>query len=505
MQFTMKNLTEYIFQNAAEKPDSPFIIHGDCEITYQKAAEQISAISQELVDTGLKSGQTVGILMQNCPEFIICYLAVLNVGGLASLLPGFMPEGEVATLATTTRIDILFYSVEFQEHTNQILNLSNRQIKCYVHGRATDAEAINIYDIINHKKVDQSAVTPTSRANAVILFSAGDYSHPKSLVFTHESLIATALSISENLPEYYKARIYTSLPFWHYYPFTLVLNLAIVRGNTIIIPIDDSREKLIESIARHKVNIFISNSGFIEELVSAQELESDQLQSIDYFIPVGDGLMLDTKQSIFEHFHAHVIEVYGVAEAPVISMNRGGYYNHIASIGKPLSCCEVKIVDENGNRLRENEPGFLWVRGKNVFHHYFDKYPVVERAPEEWVDTGDIAFLNEEGYLFWQCKQSDWILRSGFRVNPNDILTVVQKFPSVKEATIIKQKQSFDNDRIILAVTKQADVELDIQDLMTHCHENLPKYMVPDSITVVEHFDRNCIGIIKKSHITFEE
>ncbi len=501
----MKNLTEYIFQYAAEKPDSPFIIHGDYAITFQKAAAQISAISQELMDTGLKSGQTAGILMQNCPEFIICYLAVLNVGGLASLLPWSMSEGEVATLATTTRIDALFYSVDFQEHKNQILNLSNHPIRCYVHGRETDSEATNIYDIIDHKKVGDSVGTSTSRANAVILFSAGDYSHPKSLVFTHGSLIATALSISENFPEYYHARIYTSLPFFHYYPFTLVLNLAIVRGNTIIIPSDSSREQLYEAIAKQKINIFVSDNSFIRELVGEQRLDPELLPSIDYFIPVSDSFTIETKNVISERSHAYIVEAYGVAEAPVISMNCDGYYNHVASIGRPLSCCEVKIVDENGNRLRENEPGFLWVRGKNVFHHYFDKYPIVERTPEEWVDTGDIAFLNEEGYLFWQCKRRDWILRDGFHVNPTDILTVVQQFPGVKEATIIKKNQRFDDDQIVLVVTKKDDVDLDIQNLMTHCHENLPKYMVPDSISVVAHFDRNCIGIIKKSHITFEE
>lgn len=501
----MKNLSEYIFHHAAEKPDSPFILHGDYEITFRKAAEQISAISRELLDIGLKPGQTVGILMQNCPEFILCYLAVLNVGGLASLLPWSMPEGEVATLATTTRIDTLFYSMEFQEHTNQILNLSNHPIKCYVHGRKTDADAINIYDLINHRKSDESAGVLTSRVNAVILFSAGDYSHPKSLVFTHENLIETALSISEKFPKNYQARIYTSLPFFHYYPFTLVLNLAIVRGNTIIIPIDSSRTKLFESIEKQRVNIFIGNSGFIEELVSEPDFDSEQVHSIDYFIPLGNSITMETKNIIFDRYHTQIIEAYGVAEAPVISMNYNSSSNHDASVGKPLSCCEIKIVAENGNHVRKNEPGFLRVRGKNVFHHYFDKYPIIERTPEEWVDTGDVALLNEEGYLFWLCKQSDWILRSGFRVNPAEILTVVQKYPAVKEATILIKKQNFDNDHVKLVVTVNDPEKFNTQELMDHCTKYLPKYMVPDSVGVVDHFDRNCIGIIKKSNISFEE
>ncbi|MDO9547619.1 MAG: class I adenylate-forming enzyme family protein [Candidatus Marinimicrobia bacterium] len=501
----MKNLTDFIYHFAESKPNFPFIIHGDYKITFQKAAEQISSISNELLNAGLKSGKTVGILLQNCPEFVLTYLAVLNTGAVASLLPWTMPEGEVATLATTTRIDFLIYSIEFQEHADQILNLSGHPIKCYVHGRDSDESATNIYDFINNNISFNIPSTAKTRYNAVILFSAGDYSHPKSLVYTHENLINTALAVSERFPENYRFRIYTSLPYFHYFPFTLVVNLAIVMGNTIVIPFDDSREKLYESIQTHNVNIFVSNSGFIKELVSEKYLEPEKLKSIDYFIPVGDSFSMDTKNIIFRRYNAHIIEAYGVAEAPVITMNFNRNKINTASIGKSLSCCEMKIVDEYENEVRDNEPGFLLVRGNNVFHHYFDRYPIIERDREEWINTGDVAMKDEEGYLFWVCKQSDWISRNGFRINPESILSVVQKHPDIKEATVFNLKLSHGHDQIKLAVTVTDNPDFSDQELMSYCQSQLPKYLAPDSIEVVDHFDRNCIGIIRKSHITFQE
>ncbi|MBN2601071.1 MAG: AMP-binding protein, partial [Candidatus Marinimicrobia bacterium] len=384
-------------------------------------------------------------------------------------------------------------------------NLSGRPIKCYIHGRETGEDATNIYDFINNTAPFSTQLLTKSRSNAVIIFSAGDYSHPKSLVYTHDSLITNALSIHERFPKNYQFRIYTSLPYFHYFPFSLVVNLAIITGNTIVIPFDDSREKLFESILSHDVNIFVSNGGFIEELVSEKYLEPEKLKSIDYFIPVGDSFSKETKNIIFRRYNAQTIEAYGVAEAPVIMMNFNSNKVYSASIGKPLSCCEIKIVDELDNEVWVNEPGYLMVRGDNVFHHYFDRYPIVERGPEEWVNTGDVAIKDDEGYILWVCKQSDWIRRNGFRVNPDTILSVIKRHPAIHDATIFTFKESIGHDRIKLAVTIPDDPDFSDQELMSYCNSQLPKYLVPDSIEVVDHFDRNCIGIIKKSHITFQE
>ena len=214
---------------------------------------------------------------------------------------------------------------------------------------------------------------------------------------------------------------------------------------------------------------------------------------------------MDTKNIIFRRYNARTIEAYGVAEAPVITMNFNCNKIYKVSVGKPLSCCEIKIVDENENKVRDNKPGFLFIRGDNVFHHYFDRYPIVERDREVWINTGDVAIKDEEGYLFWICKKCDWIYRNGFRVNSESIISVAQKHPDVREATVFNKNISHRHDQIKLVVTITDNPDFSKQELMSYCQSKLPKYLVPDSIEIVDHFDRNCIGIIKKSHITFQE
>ncbi|MCD6205296.1 MAG: acyl--CoA ligase [Candidatus Marinimicrobia bacterium] len=497
----MNNLTEFIYHSAENTPDKPFIIHGDYKISFQKAASQISSISRELQNAGVKSGQTVGILLQNCPEFVLTYLAVLNTGALASLLPWTMPEDEVATLATTTRVDSLIYSVEFQSYADHIRNLSAHPIRFFIHGRETGNDAVNIYDLIRDSDSKELLKNYNTRNNAVVLFSAGDFTHPKSLVFTHESIITTALSVSERFHKNYQFRIYTSLPYFHYFPFSLVINLAIVTGNTIVIPFDSSRSELYKSIQKHGVNIFVSNSGFIKELISEKYLEPKKLKSIDFYIPVGGSFSIDVKNIIFRRYNAQVIEAYGVAEAPVIAMNFNDRFINTASVGKPLSCCKVKILDDRGNPLGANEPGYLYVKGKNTFDHYIDRYS----PTDEWIDTGDVARQDDEGYLYWICKKSDWFYRYGFRVDPNQIISVAKKYNGISEATVFSSKQNHWHDLLTLIVTLDNENELDVNKFMSYLKEYLPKYTVPEKIKVIDHFDRNCVGIIKKSHITFDE
>ena len=130
---------------------------------------------------------------------------------------------------------------------------------------------------------------------------------------------------------------------------------------------------------------------------------------------------------------------------------------------------------------------------------------IVERDREVWINTGDVAIKDEEGYLFWICKKCDWIYRNGFRVNSESIISVAQKHPDVREATVFNKNISHRHDQIKLVVTITDNPDFSKQELMSYCQSKLPKYLVPDSIEIVDHFDRNCIGIIKKSHITFQE
>ncbi|MCK4716733.1 MAG: acyl--CoA ligase [Candidatus Marinimicrobia bacterium] len=497
----MKQLNDYIDFFAQKKPIDPFIIHGDYHLTFKDASSQIQSLTNKLINTGVRSGQTVGILLQNCPEFIISYLAILNTGAIAALLPWTVSKDEVATLATTTRIDTLIYSGHFQEYADSICDLCGKPIKCFVLDGETDHCTENLRDCLNIRGRTKYKLPTKDKNSAVILFSAGDYTHPKSLVFTHDSLPETAASSIERFPKNYKFRLYTSLPYFHYFPFSLVINLAIVSGSTIIIPVDDSREALYSSIYDHKVNTFISNSGFIKELTGDKHLEPEKLNSIDFYIPAGDSFSIKTKDIIYRRYGAMVMEAYGVAEAPVITMNLNSNKNISLSVGKPLSCCEILIVDENGNEVADGQPGNLMVRGKNVFHHYFDQYRGNGRDPDVWIDTGDIARRDSEGFLYWESKQSDRFYRKGFQVPQKNILDVVIQHPNIREATILQSNDSKLHNQIQLAVTLFEDESLDKEELLKFCKEKLPKYLVPDDITVFDHFERSCIGVIKKSQL----
>jgi len=497
----MKQLNDYIDFFAENKPIYPFIVHGDYHLTFKDASSQIQSLTNKLINTGVRPGHTVGILLQNCPEFIISYLAILNTGAVAALLPWTVSKNEVATLATTTRIDTLIYSGRFQEYADSICDLCGKPIKCFVLDSETDHCKENLRDFLNIRGGAKHQLPTKDKNSAVILFSAGDYTHPKSLVFTHDSLSETAASAIERFPNNYKFRLYTSLPYFHYFPFSLVINLAIVSGSTIIIPVDDSRGALYSSIYDHKVNTFISNNGFIEELTGDEHLEPEKLNSIDFYIPVGDSFSIKTKDLIYRRYGATVMEAYGVAEAPVITMNLNSNKNTSLSVGKPLSCCEILIVDENDNDVADGQPGNLMVRGKNVFHHSFDQYRGNGRDPDEWINTDDIVRKDSEGFLYWEGKQSDRFYRSGFQVLPKNILDVVIQHPNIREATLLHSNDSKWHNEIQLAVTLFNDESPDEEELLKFCKEKLPKYLVPDDITVFDHFERNCIGVIKKSQL----
>ncbi len=497
----MQQLNDYLNNFAGNKPDYPFIIHGESTLTYRAAAEKIQALSLKLTQKGLKPGQTAGILLQNSPEFILSYLAIMNVGAIATLLPWTSSSHDVATLATTTRINTLIYSDQFNSHVENILSLSVTPINCYVLGKQANNAAENLRDCFQSQQNFEPSQINYNKSNAVILFSSGDENLPKSPVLSHNNIINTALSCLERFPVNYKINAYTNLPFFHFAPLTLTINTSIICGGTIIIPPDDTRAALFESISKHHVNLFLGNGGFIEELANENINDTAALKAIDYFIPVGQSFSRSLKNIILKKYNAFVMEAYGIAEAPVISLNVNSLKNADLSIGQPISCCEVKILDKMGNEVERNCPGNLFIRGNNVFSHYFDQFQINGKKSKEWFDTGDIVKMDYEGFLYFVGKQSDCFYRYGFQTFSKTIEEVLVQHPKVLEVVVLHSKYQSKHHHIRAAIITDKSETIAIDEITKYCQTNLPKYLVPDEIEFHDKFERNCIGIIKKSSL----
>jgi len=500
----MKQLTDYIANFAQIKTDFPFLIHRDHTITYSQAYSLIQSLSEKLQSDGLKPGQTAGILFDNCPEYIIVYLAIMNCGAVATLLPCTLSSQDIASLITTTRVSTLFYTGKYQEAIDHLRNLSDKVIKYYIlDGIDNQSESLRSLLVIrNSPPISNSNL---EKNNALLLFSSGDFKHPKAAVFTHNSLIDTANSCLERFPNNYQFKACSSLPFFHFFTITLVINMAIISGGTIIIPDDDSLISLYSTIEKHNVNLFLGNSAFISETVATND--NPELEKVDFFVTAGNVLPQDLKENIFKKYHAIVMETYGIAEAPVIALNFNSVFNEPNSVGKPLSCCEISIIDENGNKVNAGKSGKLFIRGANTFHHYFDQYQNNNRQFGDWLDTGDIFRQDAEGYLFFEDKQSNFFNRDGYQVTPKVFDSFILNYPGIREYTVLNYNSNERprHNQVKLAIVIDQNRTFNLDDFQTYCGNNMPKYLIPDEILLFDNFEKNCLGIVRKSSLSLFE
>lgn len=500
----MKQINDYITHFAQVNTDCPFLIHGDNIITYSQTHNLIQSLSEKLQSDGLKPGQTAGILIDNCPEYIIVYLAITNCGAIATLLPHTLSNQDIASLITTTRVSTLFYAGKYQESVNYLRDLSDKSIKYYVLD-GDDKQSENLRNLLIIKNVSYLSNFNVEKNNALLLFSSGGFKHPQATVYTHESLIDTAKSCLERFPDSYSLRTYSSLPFFHFFALTLVINLAIISGGTIIIPGDDSLNSLFYSIEKYNVNLFLGNSTFIKEITSANDTQI--LNKIDFFISAGIDLPQDLKENVFKKYNAVIMETYGIAEAPVITLNLNSPFNEPFTVGKPLSCCQISIVDENGNEVSDGQSGRLLVRGANTYHHYFDQYQNNYRQFNDWLDTGDVFRRDSEDYLYFEGKQCDHFFRNGYQITSKIFNSAVLSYPGICEYTVLNcnSNERQRHDQIKLAIVTDRNSAFSIDDFRIYCENNLPKYLMPDEILLFDNFEINCLGIVKKSRLSFLE
>jgi len=500
----MKQLTDYIANFAQIKADFPFLIHGDHTITYSQAYSLIQSLSEILQSDGLKPGQTAGILFDNCPEYIIVYLAIMNCGAVATLLPHTLSSQGIASLITTTRVSTLFYTGKYQEAIDHLRNLSDKAIKYYILD-GDDKQSENLRNLLVVKNSTPISNSNIEKNNALILFSSGDFKQPKAAVFTQSNLIETANSCLERFPNNYLFRAYSSLPFFHFFTITLVINMTIISGGTIIIPSDNSLNSLYSAIEKHNVNLFLGNSAFISETVATND--NPGLEKVDFFITAGNVIQQDLKENIFKKYNAVVMETYGIAEAPVIALNLNSVFNTPYSVGKPLSCCEISIIDENDNEVNSGKSGKLLVRGTNILHHYFDQYQNNNRQLSDWLDTGDIFRQDSEGYLYFEDKQCDFFYRDGYQVMPKVFDRFVFNYPGIREYTVLNfnSNERPRHNQIKLAIVIDQNRTFSLDDFRTYCENNLPKYLTPDEILLFDNFEKNCLGIVRKSRLSLFE
>ncbi len=502
-------------------------------LTYEQTGRLVERAAEGFRRLGVERGVRVGLCLPNCPYFAIAFFAVLKAGGTVVTYNPLLSAEEVAQQVADSGTEILVtvdLKALYRKVSPSLAQAPLRKIVVCRFDRALPffksllfrvtkralCEAIPRDDrhvafeslMVSDPPVAAPATVDPSRDAAVLLYTAGTTGSPKGVTLTHRNLLANALQcrnwFTKATPG--RDRILSVLPFFHAFGLTTVMNLGIALGAELIILPRFEPKEVLRTIHRLRPTFFTAVPTILRALLETPLAMRTDFSSLKICISGGDTLPLDLRERFEEMTGVAVAEGYGLSESgPVATCgNPLAGRDKTGSVGLPLPATTIEILslEEPRTALPTGQTGEVALRGPQIMAGYWQKPEMTRGALVGGrLLTGDLGYLDGEGYLFIVDRLKDVIMVGGYTVYPSAIEAALCRHPAVAEAAVVGVPDDYWGEVVKAFVVPVAGKEITAEVLQAFLEEHLSAVERPKAFTFRETLPKSPIGKILKREL----
>ncbi|ABZ82816.1 long-chain-fatty-acid-coa ligase [Heliomicrobium modesticaldum Ice1] len=476
-------------------PEKTALIEKHSRYSYAALQETVDRYRRCLYARGVRPGERVGLFCRNSADFIFAYMAIASLGAVVIPLNIMFRPREIGY--------ILSDAGSRHVVTDRLLELASAELNdSDLPAQHLLSELRETAPAYSHHPAPDVPITPEDPC--VILYTSGTTGRPKGAVLSHRNLISNARSYTETIGAAEADNYLCVLPLFHSFAWTCCVTTALLNGATITIMEAFQPKEALAMIQTHGVNVVTGVPAMYGIYTSVARPED--LAGVRLFVSGGASLPVETLNSFKEKTGQPIVEGYGLSEAsPVVTFNPIGRTKP-GSIGLQIPAVSVKIVDAEGRELPPGEVGELICQGPNVMSGYLGLPQETAAAIRDgWLHTGDLAYKDDEGYLFIVDRKKDLIIVGGLNVYPREVEEVLYSHPSVKEAAVIGTPDKTRGEAVRAFVVVREGMALNRKELMAYLRTNLATYKLPREIVELEALPRNATGkVLKKELRTYQ-
>ncbi|MFJ8258331.1 long-chain-fatty-acid--CoA ligase [Peribacillus asahii] len=496
------NLNENLKRSASNFPESIAYIYGDKSVTYQELNQKVDRLAAGLYVQGIRKGDGVALILGNSPEFLIAYYGILRLGAFVVPINPLYTQGEINYLLDNSQAKAVITHVSVEPKLSEVKKqLENLKLVVYTEAENQESTwehlmetgtSINVY---GSPYIDDEDL-------AVILYTSGTTGKPKGAMLTHRNLVSNADSISKLLELDVKDRVVAVLPMFHVFCMTICLNAPIACGATVLIQPKFSPHDVVSAIREKKATVFAGVPTMYSFIYQLPEAIAEDCQSIRMCISGGASIPTELLHKFENKFNVSILEGYGLSEtAPLVAINPLKGTRKPGSIGLNIPAVQSKVVDEFGKELPRGEVGELVVQGPNVMRGYLNMPEATAAALiDGWLYTGDLARMDEEGYIYIVDRKKDIIIVGGYNVYPREVEEVLYQHPSIVEASVVGVPNEGYGESVKAYVVVK-DKQLTIDDILHFCQDKLVKYKLPRQVEFLKELPKNSTGKILRREL----
>ncbi len=462
------------------------------ELSYSQLSQNSNALGHALKKR-IPERCHIGLFAPNTPNFVFGLIGIHGAGHIVVPFSPLLNPEEIASLMRHSDINLLLFDPAMEEITKKAIELSGH-----------DIELVSIVDLVKEGMTEASPLSPTTKADEVsmLLYTSGTTGNPKGVMLSHKNIYTNYLGFKQIINFNEHDTFIGCLPLHHTYAMTVNLYGALLTGSRLHLFIQFDPRKIVEAFLTEPNIIFAAVSPMLMMAARFAPDSAAANNNLRFAISGGGPLPDEVYYAFKKKYNHEILQGYGLTEtSPVVAYNRPESIK-VGTIGPPLPGVEVQVRDEQGVILGVNQIGELCVRGDLVMKGYYKNEAATNAAfyEEGWLRTGDMASIDEDGYLKIAGRLKDIILCGGENIYPQEIEDTLAKHPAVIESAVVAKpnilRQEVPHAFVLLAEQARDDVNESV--LRKFCREHLGEYKIPDSFTFVDQMPRTAKGTIEK-------
>jgi len=517
LTYPRRALTTILDTTVVDLPDAPAVLFLGATLTYRQLKDQADRLACALVDLGVVKGDRIGIMLPNCPQYVIAAFAILRTGAIiVNLNPTYTPrelttlagDADLSGLITLDALAPLALGLADDCRPRHVIVTSLAEYSSEGGSAPSMAGTRSFSTLIANTAPRMLRVPIGADDIAVLQYTGGTTGTPKGAMLSHANIFANVVQTETYL---YRtrtrgdSRYLLVIPCFHIYAFTVGMMKGVWVGARIMLMPKYDVEQVLTAIRDFRPTYFPAVPTIYVSLLNHPKVDEYGLDRVRTFNSGGAPCPVDVIERFERTTGRQLNEGYGLSETspttmstPQLSVRKPG------TIGIPMPDTDVRIVDvETGTReVPIGEPGELCVSGPQVMQGYWRKPDETARAlridanGRIWFHTGDIARMDDDGFLSIVQRKKDMIIVDGFNVYPSDVESVLYAHPAVRLAAVIGLPDSYHGEVVKACVVLQEPDMATCDEILAHCRGQLAPYKVPKTVEIRESLPMSAVGKI---------